>query len=106
MEEEDDEEEDDGEDEGEGGFITLCTEGCGMYSVLVINSEDPETYGTVWFWDFANDFGTAPMKDAQTGRPFHFLDWLEYWADHSSIKDDEYFSFADTVQIPESPDTP
>ncbi len=84
MEEEDDEEEDDGEDEGEGGFITLCTEGCGMYSVLVINSEDPETYGTVWFWDFANDFGTAPMKDAQTGRPFHFLDWLEYWADRTA----------------------
>lgn len=107
MEEEDDEEEDDGEEEGEGGFITLCTEGCGMYSVLVVNSEDPETYGTVWFWDFANDFGTAPMKDVQTGRPFHFLDWLEYWADRTAaLKDNEYFSFADTVQIPESPDTP
>jgi len=70
------EEMDNGEDdeEGEGGFIPLCEEGCGMYSMLVVNSKDPDTYGTVWFWDFANDFGTAPMKDAQTGQPFHFLD--------------------------------
>ncbi|MCI8668601.1 MAG: SMI1/KNR4 family protein [Lachnospiraceae bacterium] len=105
TEEEMDENEDD--EEGEGGFIPLCEEGCGMYSMLVVNSKDPDTYGTVWFWDFANDFGAAPMKDAQTGQPFHFLDWLEYWADRTAaLKDDEYFSFSDAVQMPEPPDNP
>ena len=90
-----------------GGFLTLCTEGCGMDSILVVNSDDPNTYGTVWFYDFANDFGTAPMRDKETGRPFCFLDWLEYWADRTAeLKEDEYFCFGDTVQIPEPPDNP
>ena len=104
MEYDEDGEED---DEGECGFISLCHEGCGMYSILVVNSNDPDTYGTVWFYDFANDFGTAPMRDAQTGQPFHFLDWLEYWADRTAkLNDDEYFSFSDAVQMPEPPDNP
>ncbi len=87
------------EEETLGGVLTLCTEGCGMDSVLVVNSNDPDTYGTVWYWDFANDFGTSPMIDPKTGRPFHFLDWLEYWADRTAaLADDEYFGFAETVE--------
>ena len=67
-----------------------------MDSILIVNSEDPEVYGTVWFFDFANDFGTAPLRDAKTGKPFHFLDWLEYWVDFTiSHKPSEYFSYGE-----------
>ncbi len=94
-------------DEIGNGWIPLCTEGCGMDSILVVNSSDPAVYGTVWYFDFANDFGTAPMRDKQTGRPFHFLDWLEYWADRTAgLDDDAYFSFAETIQLPPPPDNP
>ncbi len=89
------------------GLIALCTEGCGMDSVLVVNSKDPDTYGTVWFYDFANDCGMIPMRDKETGKPFHFLDWLEYWADRTAgLKHNEYFSFSETIQLPEAPDNP
>ncbi len=95
------------EEDEESGFIPICTEGCGMDSILIVNSEDPEVYGTVWFFDFANDFGTAPLRDAKTGKPFHFLDWLEYWADRMApLAEREYFSFSDAVQMPEPPDNP
>lgn len=89
------------------GLLTLCTEGCGMDSVLVVNSQDPDTYGTVWFFDVANEFGAAPMRDKNTGNPFHFLDWLEYWADRTAgLGEDDFFSFSETVQLPEPPDNP
>lgn len=89
------------------GLLTLCTEGCGMDSVLVVNSEDPDTYGIVWYYDFANDCGIIPMRDKDTGKPFHFLDWLEYWADRTAgLDNDEYFGFAETIQLPEPPNNP
>jgi len=101
----DSEEEDD--EDYEGGFIPLCTEGCGMDSILVVNSSDPETYGTVWFWDFSNDYGTAPVGDKATGKPFHFLDWLEYWVDRTAqLAFDEYFSYSEILLEPEPPDNP
>lgn len=101
----DDEDDEDGSSLDQG-LVALCTEGCGMDSVLVVNSEDPDTYGTVWFFDVANDFGAAPMRDKATGRPFHFLDWLEYWADRTAgLNEDDYFSFSETVQLPEPPDS-
>ena len=65
----------------DNGLLTLCTEGCGMDSVLVVNSEDPATYGTVWYLDLANEVGIIPMYDPKTKKPFHFLDWLEYWVE-------------------------
>lgn len=89
------------------GLLALCTEGDGMDSVLVVNSKDPDTYGTVWYFDLANDCGILPMLDKETGKPFHFLDWLEYWVDRTtSLNSDEYFSFSETVQVPEAPDNP
>ena len=104
----DDEEEDDNEEEDEeGGYIPLCTEGCGMYSMLVVNSDDPDTYGTVWFWDFSDDYGTAPIGDKASGKPFHFLDWLEYWVDRTAqLSPEEYFTYMETVLEPEPPDNP
>lgn len=86
------------------GFLHLCTEGCGMDSILIVNSVDPEVYGTVWFFDFANDYGIVPMRDKKTGAPFHFLDWLEYWANQEET--DGSFSFAETAPLPEPPDNP
>ena len=89
------------------GLLTLCHEGDGMKSVLVVNSKDEDTYGTVRFYDLANDCGIMPMYDQKTGKPFHFLDWLEYWADRTaSLTGDEYFSFSETVRLPEPPDNP
>jgi len=89
------------------GLLTLCTEGDGMDSVLVVNSEDPDTYGTVWYYDLANDCGIIPMRDKDTGKPFHFLDWLEYWAERTAgLNNNEFFSFSETVQVPEAPDDP
>lgn len=89
------------------GLLTLCHEGDGMYSVLVVNSEDADTYGTVWYFDLANDFGIVPMYDRETGKPFHFLDWLEYWVDRTtSLDQDGYFGYVETVCLPEPPDRP
>lgn len=89
------------------GLMFLCTEGDGMHSMLVVNSSDPETYGTVWYYDLANDCGILPMYDAKTGKALHFLDWLEYWADRTTeLGDDQYFSYMETVRIPEPPDNP
>lgn len=89
------------------GLLPLCTEGDGMDSVLVVNSDDPDTYGTVWYFDLANDCGIIPMRDKDTGKPFHFLDWLEYWVDRTAaLGSDEYFSFSETVTLPEVPDNP
>lgn len=89
------------------GLLTLCHEGDGMKSVLVVNSPDPEVYGTVWYFDLANDCGALPMFDGKTGKPFHFLDWLEYWADRTAaLTGDEYFGFAETVRLPEPPEDP
>lgn len=91
----------------DNGLLTLCTEGCGMDSVLVVNSEDPATYGTVWYLDLANDVGIIPMYDPKTKKPFHFLDWLEYWVDRTAeLDNDKYFGFSETVKLPEMPDNP
>ena len=76
------------------GYIWLCTEGCGMESILIVNTEDEETYGTVWFYDLCNDFGIAPIFNPKTQKPMSFLDWLEYWVDQTlKLAEDEYFSY-------------
>lgn len=76
------------------GYILLCTEGCGMESILIVNTDDKETYGTVWFYDLCNDFGIAPIFNPKTKMPMTFLDWFEYWLDQTLIlSDDEYFSY-------------
>lgn len=76
------------------GYILLCTEGCGMESILIVNTDDKETYGTVWFFDLCNDFGIAPILNPQTKKPMRFLDWFEYWVDQTlELPDDEFFSY-------------
>lgn len=80
------------------GFFVLCTEGCGMDSILIVNTDDEETYGSVWFYDLANDFGIMPIYNPQTKKPMSFLDWLEYYVDKSlKLQEDEYFSYGDLV---------
>lgn len=91
-------EEEEKEDTTIWGFLLLCTEGCGMNSILVVNTEDPKTYGTVWFYDLCNDFGIAPIIDPKTKQPMHFLDWFEYWVDQTlALPDNEYFSYGELV---------
>lgn len=93
-----DENEDEDEDEL-GGYIPLCTEGCGMDSILVINSADSDTYGTVWFYDLANDCGIIPLRHPDTKTPFSFLDWLEYWVDFTiSHSPSDYFSYGELTE--------
>lgn len=60
------------------GFIPLCADAGGGDCVLVVNSPDEDTEGTVWYYDFDHDFGTAPLLDPETKRPMTFLDWLSY----------------------------
>ena len=85
------------------GFLELCHEGCGMFCVLVVNSSYPEVYGTVWFKDFANDFGLAPLVNPKTKQYLHFLDWLEYYADHFKDDGDDsaFISFGEIAQGPD-----
>lgn len=78
------------------GFIELCEEGCGMFSVLIVNALDEETYGTVWFYDLADDAGIFPLANPANGKAMRFLDWLEYYVDRSLALDDEdYFSYGE-----------
>lgn len=72
-------------EDAEKGVIYLAHEGCGMYSVLVVNGQER---GNVWFFDFSNDFGACPLADPKTGGPMGFFDWFELWLDASltSIK--------------------
>lgn len=82
--------------DGTLGCLFLCTEGCGMDNILIVNTADPTTYGTVWFYDLSNDYGVMPILHPKTQKPFHFLDWLEYWADQTLYNDEEdYFSYGE-----------
>lgn len=83
----------------DAGYIELCHEGCGMYSILIINTDDVDTYGTVWFHDVAHDYGIFPMINPSTDKPMKFLDWLEYYADRTlGMKAYEYFSYRELVK--------
>lgn len=79
------------------GFIFLCHEGCAMYSILIVNSDDKDTYGTVWYFDLANDAGTFPLFNPVTKQTMDFLDWLEYYADRTLEleSDDDFFGYAE-----------
>lgn len=78
------------------GYVFLCHEGCGMYSVLIVNAEDKDTYGTVWYYDFANDAGLFPLINPATNNTMSFLDWLEYYVDKTLELDDfDYFSYGE-----------
>lgn len=78
------------------GQLALCDEGCGMESILIVNTDDEETYGTVWFYDLSNDFGIMPIINPRTCKPMHFLDWLEYYVDKTlELPDDDYFSYGE-----------
>lgn len=76
------------------GYLVLSQEGCGMTNILIVNSEDEATYGTMWFFDLSNDFGIAPIFNPGTKDPMHFLDWIEYWIDFTlQADDDDYFGY-------------
>lgn len=82
------------------GFIPLCHEGCGMYSILIVNTEDKDTYGTVWYYDLANDAGIFPLINPVTKKTMTFLDWLEYYVDQTLELDDfDFFSYGELVGI-------
>ena len=89
------------DDQSDSGFIELCDEGCAMFNILIVNSDDPETYGTVWFYDTANDFGIFPLIDPKSGKAMHFIDWLEYYVDRTlELADDDYFSYSELTPDP------
>jgi len=56
----------------------LCTEGCGMYSVLIMKGEEA---GNVWYHDFANDCGLFALVNLETGKSLDFFDWYNVWLD-------------------------
>lgn len=85
-----------GEMNVDAGYILLCHEGCGMYSILIVNTDDKETYGTVWYYDLANDAGIYPLINPADHRTMSFLDWLEYYADKTfELDDSDYFSYGE-----------
>ncbi|MBQ6697021.1 MAG: SMI1/KNR4 family protein [Lachnospiraceae bacterium] len=87
---------DDENEEYMQGYILLCHEGCGMESILIVNTDAEEVYGTVWFCDLANDYGIMPIYHPQTREPMHFLEWLEYWVDQMLLlEEEEYFSYGE-----------
>lgn len=88
-------------DYSDSGFIELCHEGCGMYSILIVNTDDKETYGTVWFYDLDNDAGIFPLIDPKSGKAMCFIDWLEYYVDRTlELGDDDYFSYSELAANP------
>lgn len=86
----------------DAGYIYLCHEGCGMYSILIVNTEDKDTYGTVWYFDMANDAGIFPLIDPIKKTTMNFLDWLEYYVDKTlTLQPSEYFSYGELAGIVE-----
>ncbi len=80
----------------DSGFIFLCHEGCAMYSILIVNSDDKDTYGTVWYFDLANDAGIFPLLNPVNKKTMNFLDWLEYYVDRTlELDDDDFFTYAE-----------
>ena len=80
------------------GYLLLCTEGDGMNHILVVNTDDKETFGTVWFYDLANDLGIYPLINPKNGVPMCFLDWLEYYADRSyELSDRGYWGYIERI---------
>lgn len=78
------------------GYVLLCHEGCGMLSILIVNTDDEETYGTVWYYDLANDAGIYPLINPVTHKTMSFLDWLEYYVDKTlELDDSDYFSYGE-----------
>ena len=63
----------------EAGYLYLCHEGCGMYSILVVNTDDEDTYGTVWYYDIANDAGIFPLVNPINNNTMSFMDRIEYY---------------------------
>lgn len=83
----------------DAGYIFLCHEGCGMYSILIVNTDDIDTYGTVWYYDLANDAGIFPLINPRSDKTMNFLDWLEYYVDRTlELDDSDYFSYAELVR--------
>ena len=80
----------------DAGFVTLSHEGCGMYSILVVNTDDPDTYGTVWYYDLTNDAGIFPLVNPKDQEPMRFLDWLEFYVDETlELGDEEFCSYGE-----------
>ena len=78
------------------GYVMLTHEGDAMYSILIVNTDDPETYGTVWFYDLADDAGIYPLKNPANDKPMGFLDWFEYYVDKTlEMDEDDYFSYGE-----------
>jgi len=81
------------------GHIILATEGCGMYSVLIVNGKE---YGNVWFKDLANDAGMFPLINPINSQPLGFYDWYLLWLDKSikSLLNEspELSSYADFIK--------
>ena len=75
--------------EADRGWIPLCTEGCGMDTVLVVTAVDPGTAGTVWYVDVAHDCGVLPMVHPATGAPLRFLEWFELCLDAQAAGEEE-----------------
>ena len=70
-----------------------------MYSILIVNSDDQDTYGTVWYFDLANDAGTFPLLNPVNKKPMDFLDWLEYYADRTlELEDEDFFGYAELTR--------
>ena len=66
----------------------------------IVNTEDAETYGTVWYYDLCNDAGIYPLINPVTKLTMNFLDWLEYYVDKTlELDDDEYFGYAELAGV-------
>lgn len=71
-----------------------------MYSILVVNTDDKDTYGTVWYYDIANDAGIFPIINPINNNTMSFLDWLEYYVDKTlELDDTDFFSYGELVKI-------
>ena len=60
------------------GYIYLAHEGCGMFSILIVNGAEA---GHVWYSNLANDAGIFPLAHPETEKPLSFQDWYLLWLD-------------------------
>ena len=85
-------------------IFTVLTQEYGVFDAVLYGGRksklrsvcSPYHYGTMWFYDLADDAGIYPLKNPANDKPMGFLDWFEYYVDKTlEMEENDYFSYGE-----------